>query len=254
MYPMIICTQVIQLFINQGDMKTIKSFYVLAFLCLLSTNVYAQKSAQVKVIAEPVETAIFINNNFVGNGYAEFNRPKRNEVVVIRLECNEYTPITTKFYGSDKRASISYTLQQDGFYRSSAVSGIVNKYFTVDIDSLYYRNVDQKIDIEPAWKLLHQILLNYFDEIETSDIYGGYLQTPWQYKQFNMSNKQIRNRVTVRDISTPSKPALQIKISSEVAGVSAARHGEFTEIDRIPKEFETIIQELQTRIGKAHNY
>lgn len=234
-------------------MKTFKSLTFLLLITFLSTNAHAQKTSQVKVIAEPKETSIYINNNFVGNGYAEFNRPKKNEVVVIRLECNEYTPIITKFYGSDKRASVSYILQQDGFYRSSAASGIVNKYFTVDVDSLYFRKVEDKIDIEPAWKLLHQILLNYFSEIETSDIYGGYLQTPWQYKQFNMSNKQIRNRVTVRDISTPSKVALQIKISSEVAGASAARHGEFTEIDRIPKEFETIIQELQTRIGKAHN-
>ena len=234
-------------------MKTIRSVMLLLFLSTLTFSVSAQKSSQVKVIAEPKETAIYINNNFVGNGFAEFNRPKKNDVVVIRLECNEYTPIVTKFYGSDKRSSVSYTLQQDGFYRSSAASGIVNKYFTVDVDSLYFSMEGNKVDIEPAWKLLHQILLNYFSEIETSDIHGGYMQTPWQYKQFNMSNKQIRNRVTVRDISTPSKVALQIKISSEVAGASAARHGEFTEIDRIPKEFETIIQELQTRIGKAHN-
>lgn len=232
-------------------MKRIKLLVASLFIGALSLS--AQKSTQVKVIAEPKETAIYINNNFVGNGYAEFNRPKKNDVVVIRLECNEYTPLITKFYGSDKRSSVSYTLQQDGFYRSSAASGIVNKYFTVDVDSLYFSKVGDKINIEPAWKLLHQILLNYFSEIETSDIYGGYLQTPWQYKQFNMSNKQIRNRVTVRDISTPAKVALQIKISSEVAGASAARHGEFTEIDRIPKDFETIIQELQTRIGKAHN-
>lgn len=105
--------------------------------------------------------------------------------------------------------------------------------------------------MEPAWKLLHQILLNYFSEIETTDIHGGYLQTPWQYKTFNLSEKQMRTRVTIRDISTPDRVAFQIKVSSEVAGAQAARHGEFTEIDRIPKEFEPMVEELQTRIGKA---
>ena len=89
------------------------------------------------------------------------------------------------------------------------------------------------------------------DEIETTDVHGGYLQTPWQYKSFIMSEKQIRNRVTIRDISTPQRVAFQIKISSEVAGSMAARHGEFTEIDRIPKDFEPLIEELQTRIGKV---
>ena len=153
----------------------------------------------------------------------------------------------------DKRSSISFTLQQDGFYRSSAASGIVNKFFTIDIDPLYYKIEDEKVDVSAAWKLLHQILLNYFDEIAATDIYGGYLQTPWQYKTFTLSDKQIRNRVTIRDISTPKRVAFQIKIESEVAGTYAARHGEFTEVDRIPKEFEPIIEELQTRIGKISN-
>lgn len=206
----------------------------------------------VKITAVPQETAIYVNNNLAGYGYAEFTKPKRNEVVVIKLECAEYNTVITKFYGSDKRTAISYTLQQDGFYRSSAASGIVNKYFTIDIDQQYYSiGEDGKIDVSKAWKLLHQILLNYFNEIATTDFDGGYVQTIWQYKQFNLSEKQIRNRVTIRDISTPSKVAFQIKVDSEVASAYAAKHGEFEAIDRIPKEFEGIVQELQTRLGKV---
>jgi hypothetical protein len=59
--------------------------------------------------------------------------------------------------------------------------------------------------------------------------------------------------VTIRDISTPDRVAFQIKISSEVAGSMAAKNGEFTEVDRIPKDLEPLIEELQTRIGKAHS-
>ena len=206
----------------------------------------------VKITVVPQETAIYVNNNLAGYGYAEFTKPKKNEVAVIKLECAEYNTVFTKFYGSDKRTAISYTLQQDGFYRSSAASGIVNKYFTINIDPQYYSiGADNKIDVSKAWKLLHQILLNYFNEIATTDFDGGYVQTIWQYKQFNLSEKQIRNRVTIRDISTPSKVAFQIKVDSEVASAYAAKHGEFEAIDRIPKEFEGIIQELQTRIGKV---
>ena len=109
------------------------------------------------------------------------------------------------------------------------------------------------MDNSEAWKLLHQILLNYFEEIATTDIHGGYLQTPWHYKTFQLSDKQVRTRVTVRDISTPDKVAFQIKVSSEVAGAMAARHGEFTNVDRIVKELEPMLQELQTRLGKMHN-
>ena len=207
----------------------------------------------VKISVVPQETAIYVNNNLLGYGYAEFTKPKKKEVAIIKLVCAEYNTVITKFYGTDKRNAISYTLQQDGFYRSSAASGIVNKYFTIDIDPQYYSVEDGKIDVSKAWKLLYQILLIYFNEIATTVFDGGYVQTIWQYKQFSLSEKQIRNRVTIRDISTPSKVAFQIKIDSEVASAYAAKHGEFESIDRIPKEFEGIIQELQTRIGKVSN-
>lgn len=226
----------------------------LLFMALTFSLFCLAKQDVVKISVIPQEAAIYINNNLVGYGFAEFTKPKKKEVAVIKIECAEYNTIVTKFYGSDKRNSISYTMQQDGFFRSSAASGIVNKFFTINIDSQYY-NIEEnnKIDVSKAWKLLHQILLNYFDEIATTDFDGGYVQTIWQYKQFNLSEKQIRNRVTIRDISTPERIAFQIKIESEVASGQAAKHGEFEAIDRIPKEFEGIIQELQTRIGKVHN-
>ena len=227
-----------------------KRLILLSISLIVSALLFAGPKV-IKISVVPAEAAIYVNNNFVGYGYAEFTKPKKKEVAVIKIECNEYNTIVTKFYGTDKRTAISYTLQQDGFFRASAASGIVNKFFTVDIDSMYYQIENGKVDISKAWKLLHQILLNYFAEIATTDFDGGYVQTPWQYKTFTLSEKQIRNRVTIRDISTPSHVAMQIKIESEVANAATAKHGEFEAVDRVPKEFETIIQELQTRIGKV---
>lgn len=226
---------------------------LLLLLCFFSVVLANAQKNLIKITAEPKEASIYINNVMMGYGYAEFTKPKKKEVAVIRIECEEYKPLVTKFYGTDKRNAINYTLQQDGFYRSSAASGLVNKYFTIDIDPRYYSIEETKIDVIKAWKLLHQILLNYFTEIATTDFDGGYVQTPWSYKTFTMSEMKIRNRVTIRDISTPSKVAFQIKIESEIANSAAARHGEFTSVDRIPKEFEGIVEELQTRIGKVSN-
>lgn len=231
-----------------------KKLFLLSLMVLVGLSCLAEKKAKViKITVQPQEAAIYVDNNLIGYGYGEFSRPeKKNQVAIIRIECDEYTTAHTKFYGGDERNSISINLMQDGFYRSSASSGLVNKFITIILDPQYY-SIDEtgKVNSEPAWKLLHQILLNYFPEIETTDIHGGYLQTPWQYKKFNMSEKQIRNRVTVRDVTTPERVAFQIKISSEVAGAMAARHGEFEEMDRLPKELEPMVEELQTRIGKA---
>lgn len=233
-------------------MKNLFIILATAFLCIFSAQ--AEKKAKViKITAEPQEAAIYVNNDLIGYGYGEFSRPpKKNQVAIIRIECNEYTTVHSKFYGNDERNSMAFKLMQDGFYRGSAASGLVNKYMTIVLDPQYYTiDNEGKVDSEAAWKLLHQILLNYFPEIETTDFHGGYLQTPWKYKTFNMSEKQIRNRVTVRDVTTPERVAFQIKISSEVAGAMAARHGEFEEVDRLPKELEPMVEELQTRIGKA---
>ena len=229
---------------------------LLLFMLLLLSNqlVAGSKNKMITITVTPKEASIFVNNQFVNYGLAKFQRPKKKEMVAIRIECEGYNPIETKFYGSDIRNALSFTMQEDGFYRTTAASGLVNKFMTIDIDStLYVKNPNGKVDVSKAWKLLHQILLNYFEEIATTDIHGGYLQTPWHYKAFQLSNKQIRTRVTVRDISNPDKIAFQIKVSSEVAGAMAARHGEFTNIDRIVKEFEPMLQELQTRLGKVHS-
>lgn len=231
-----------------------KKILSVLMIMMMAMTAYAEKKAKViKISVQPQEAAIYVDNNLVGYGYGEFSRPqKKNQVAIIRVECNEYTTVNSKFYGGDERNSLSYKLMQDGFYRGSAASGLVNKYMTITLDPQYYTiDAEGKVNSEAAWKMLHQILLNYFPEIETTDFHGGYIQTPWKYKNFNMSEKQLRNRVTVRDVTTPERVAFQIKISSEVAGAMAARHGEFDEIDRLPKELEPMVQELQTRIGKA---
>ncbi|MDE6243218.1 MAG: hypothetical protein K2M14_04315 [Muribaculaceae bacterium] len=231
-----------------------KKYLFLLMALVFCVSAFADKKAKViKITVQPQEAAIYVDNNLIGYGYGEFSRPpKKNQVAIIRVECNEYTTANSKFYGGDERNSLSFNLMQDGFYRGSAASGLVNKYLTITLDPQYYTiDANGKVNSEAAWKLLHQILLDYFPEIETTDFHGGYLQTPWKYKTFKMSEKQLRNRVTVRDVTTPDRVAFQIKISSEIAGAMQARHGEFDEVDRLPKELEPMVEELQTRIGKA---
>lgn len=230
-----------------------KSIFLLMAILLSFSAFAGGKEKVIKISVQPQEAAIYVDNTLIGYGYGEFSRPKKkNQVAIIRVECEEYTTAHSKFYGGDERNSLSFNLMQDGFYRGSAASGLVNKYMTIMLDPQYYTiDSNGNVNSELAWKLLHQIILNYFPEIETTDIHGGYLQTPWKYKSFNLSEKQVRNRVTVRDVTTPERVAFQIKISSEVAGAMAARHGEFDEVDRLPKELEPMVEELQTRIGKV---
>lgn len=149
-------------------------FLSIALVCSISA-LSDNKAKIIKVTVKPQDAAIYVDNNLIGYGYGEFSRPpKKDQVAIIRVECNEYTTANSKFYGGDERNSLSFNLMQDGFYRGSAATGLVNKYMTIILDSQYYTiDSEGRINIEPAWKLLHQILLNYFPEIETTDFYGG---------------------------------------------------------------------------------
>ncbi len=231
-------------------------FSLLLVLCTMMSVTAFGRTKIVKLSVEPREAAIYVDNTFVGNGYGEFPCPKKkNSVAVIRVECDGYLTINTKFYGGDKRESLHLVMQPDGFINGTQSSGAVNKFFTIEVDKKFYtQKSDGTYDTKTAWKLLHQVLLNYFDEIETTDFYSGYVQTPWHYTEFTMSDKQVRNRVVIRDISNPELVAFQIKVLSEVAATKLGKHGEFVEVDRIPNELATLIQELQTRIGKLHSF
>lgn len=141
-----------------------KKFLFIMMALLVSLPMMAKRDKVIKISVQPQEAAIYIDNNLIGYGYGEFTRPKKkHQVAIIRVECNEYTTAHSRFYGGDERNALSFNLMQDGFYRGSAASGLVNKFMTVTIDPQYYTiSEDGRVDSENAWRLLHQILLNYF--------------------------------------------------------------------------------------------
>lgn len=99
--------------------------------------------------------------------------------------------------------------------------------------------------------MIHQVILNYFDEIQTTDMASGFIQTPWLYKSFPEADKQIRTRVSVKESNLGGDLTFQIKISSEVAPLIASQRDEsFQEIDRIVNDLEPMISEFQARLGK----
>ena len=122
-----------------------KNLFLLLIFLLGGLNLAnGAKSKTFKVMAQPKEASIFVNNQFVGYGFAEFNRPKKKtDVIAIRIECEGYKPLETKIYADDVRSSVSYTLQDDGFYRATATSGLVNKFMTVTLDNSLYTIDDQ---------------------------------------------------------------------------------------------------------------
>lgn len=223
---------------------------IITVLLLVAVSSFCLMAKDVKISVTPSEAKIYIDGNYVADGVVVSKITK--DFIVVKMECEGYVTLETKIYKTDKRKGVSYTLRRDTFLDVTTPSGLVNKYFTIDVSpDLYTIDESGKQDASKAWKMMHQILLDYFDEIQATDIASGFIQTPWQYKTYPDAEKQIRTRVSIRQINVGGDLTFQIKISSEVAHLLASKKDEsFQPMDRIGKDFEPIIAEMQSRIAR----
>lgn len=223
---------------------------VILMLAFGLQNVEAKKKLKISVV--PSDAQISVDGNYIGDGVVEVTLDK-SDFIAIKLEKEGYLTQETKFYKSDKRTAISYTMRPDKFYEASVPSGLVNKFFSVTVSPDYYtKDENGKKDPDKAWKLIHQILLNYFDEMQTTDISSGFVQTPWDYERFSESKQAVRTRVTVKQSGVSDDELIfQIKISSEEAPlVGMSNENSYREVVRILKKFEPLISEFQARLSK----
>lgn len=227
-----------------------KYFFILLLLAFWAVGSTSAK--EVKISVTPSTAKIFIDGNYVGDGVVTVPVKMKEGFIVVKMEEQGYVTLETKIYAKDKRKAVSYVLRRDALYDLTIENGNANKYFTVNVSKdLYTIDANGKRNTEKAWKLIHQILLNYFDEIQTTDLNSGFIQTPWQYKRMAEIDKVIRTRVSIREISAGDNLTFQIKVSSEIAPLLGANYDEsYQETIRIIKEFEPIISEFQSRLGK----
>ncbi|MDE6541164.1 MAG: hypothetical protein K2L74_04050, partial [Muribaculaceae bacterium] len=137
--------------------------------------------------------------------------------------------------------------------RQTSESSVANNFFSVRISKSLYSDdkATGKRNADNAWKLAHNVLLKYFDEIQTSDMASGFIQTPWLYKNYIDAGKTLRHRVTIKESNIGGDLTFQIKLTSEMAPTQGRNKEEsFMETNRIMKEFDSLISEFQTRLGE----
>lgn len=224
---------------------------LLILLCAFIGVAALAGAKDVKISVTPSDARIYVDGNYVGDGVTTASMKKKDGFIVVKFERQGYVTLEAKIFYSDKRDAVSYTMRRDAFLDVSSPSGLVNKYFSVTVSpDLYTEHPDGTRDTQLAWKMIHQVILNYFDEIQTTDQASGFIQTPWLYKTFPEADKQMRTRVSVKESNLGGDLTFQIKVSSEVAPIMASQRDEsFQEIDRIAKDLEPIISEFQARLG-----
>jgi hypothetical protein len=101
---------------------------------------------------------------------------------------------------------------------------------------------------QDAWKILSQITMNYFDNIELADRETGYIRTAWNVNNFK--DNTIRTRIIVKQADiAPLK--YTIKLVSEFSGKARTSVKEdqlFFPWDRILNTYKDVISEFQSRL------
>ncbi len=210
------------------------------------------REKEIQIVVIPSDATIKVNGSYYGEGSAKVTIKKKD---FISLECSApgYETLTTRVYGNDGRKTIEIKLKEDMLLKLTAESSIANNFFSVKVNkALYsYNKKTGALNADKAWKMAHNVLLKYFDEIMTSDMASGFIQTPWIYKNYIEARKTIRHRVTIKESNIGGDLTFQIKLSAEIAPVQSRSNEEsFLETTRIMKEFETLVSEFQARLGE----
>lgn len=236
-------------------MKRLTFFLTALVLCLLSTQ--AGFAKKIKLTVSPEDASIYVDNNFVGKGAYTANFSKRDGHIRVKFEKEGYVTRRMKILATDKRNSVDVELEKDDAYDASSTSQLANKFFSIPVSHKYVEKAGSTdAAAKLAWKQLHQILMNYIEEIEESNMLGGYIQSAWVTKKFYNSSLndidggvQWRTRVTIKESNDGENLVYKVKVTSEVAPLNTTVEEYFTPINRVLKSFEPMISEFQARLS-----
>jgi len=204
------------------------------------TENIALKDKQVAIRTTPEDASIKIDGRVMGSGEYKLTVPY-NQCVEVIIEKAGFV-VSKKNYCNDGVAPMPVSehtiLPVDEAFTSSIQSDQSNVNFTIETS---------KVEAD-AWKILSQITMNYFDNIELADKETGYIRTSWNSKNF--ANNTIRTRIIVKQADImPLK--YTIKLVSEFSGkpkTSVKEDESFLPWDRILNTYKDVISEFQSRM------
>ncbi len=232
----------------------VKILLLTAVFFALGTNVCFAK--KIKITCDHEDARIYVDNDYMAQGthIAEFS--KKEGHIRVKVVKEGFIVRRFKIKADDKRKSVDIILEKDEGWSASSESELANKYFTIPVSEKYIEKAGGREEAAKlAWKQLHQILLKYIEEIEESNMMGGFIQSAWVTKTFANSSLldfegiQWRTRVSIKESSDGDDLVYRVKITSELAPIGAYSEESYQPINRVLKSFEPMISEFQARLG-----
>ena len=204
----------------------------------------------VKITVNPDDAQIFVDNNYVATGTYNARIKPGEGHIRVRVEKEGYVTRRLKIREDESRNAVDIMMEEDDSWNQSVETDMANKFFTITVSKDYIDHAGSKEEASKlVWKTLHQILMNYIEEIEESNQLGGYIQSAWVEKKFPKAECKVRTRVIIKETNAGGDLTYRLKLCSEIAPL-AGREEQYREWPRVLKKYSPMISEFQSRIGK----
>ena len=215
-------------------------FAAIFIVCLPGAAFCGVKAKKIIINTENF-ASIFADNKLVGTTTATIKIPAYG-TVNIRVEKPGFMTRERNYTndGNHELPPRDYIqLEKDDALENSVITEVANR----DIDIPAGKPEDE------SWKLVNRITTGYFDVIAITDKATGYMCTAWVVKQYKSAT--VRTRLIIK--TGNSDPlTYKAKIIAEIAKPGTAGNADesFRAWDRLLRNFENTIPELQSRLSR----
>jgi len=217
---------------------------VLLIFTLVLFAVYA-KTQTVNITTSETDASILINGQRVSSGSFKLKLDKR-ECYKVKVEKPGFlkyeSTVCGRNAGPTPPKNLYFEMQKDDAEEASIKTDQANVDFEIQVNS--------DLSQADAWKRTIQIVTDYFDAIEVSDMETSYLRTAWSIQTF--AQNTIRTRLIIK-LSKSNPLTFKVKLVSEASGVngtSVKADEQFRDWDRILRKYKNVITDFSTRLSK----
>lgn len=218
---------------------------LLCLMCIcmtMSSSIFGAKKVTIHV--EPENAIISRDGQEVANGTYTVEFKGNSERVTLKLEAPGYLERRVTVRKDNDKKDVFFKLSKDEARENSIGSedggrDLANKWFDVTCR----KGMDEDI----IWKRLMNIASSNFEEIEIRDKAAGWIRTAWKITSF--TKQLVRTRLEIRvSFADGDTPTYKVRLLSEKKDIDDSDEA-FNKYNRLLKEFEPVITELQTTVG-----
>ncbi len=224
-------------------MKKFLSIVLTSFLVLAVSGTVMAGKKKIQISTSEQDAKIIVDGKMMGSGQVEVI-VMSNSCVTVKVQKVGFLSETITFCNKKNAASPPKTyyveMRRDDAYDASIQTDVAN----VDID------VKTTMDELDAWKLMSQIVMQYFDVIEVTDRETGYLRTAWEVQSFQQNTIRTRFIIKLGDTDPLTYKVKLVSEESRRAATSVKRDELFREWDRVLRKYQDIFDQMSSRVNK----